>query len=81
MAHRVPFAADPPPVTDGDQIEIRDMDGNWAATTAHSAPRYDLENAFAGKCFLTVAVNWGDGTIVNWPAEDVRLAQHTRSSE
>lgn len=72
-AQAQPFNGKPPNVKAGDAVEIRDYDGNWHATTAHSEARYDFSQAFGVGCWLTVAVDWGDGTIVNWPAEDVRL--------
>lgn len=69
----VPFDGTPPAVRAGDQVDIRDAFGRWRRVEARSEPRYDEVNALGGRCYLTVAAPMPDGSVVNWPAEDVRI--------
>ena len=70
----IAFDGDPPAVGPGDRVECRTARGEWVPMVAHSEPRYDADNAFGGRCYLTVAVSAPGGRIVNWPAESVRTA-------
>lgn len=69
----VPFGGQPPLVTEGGAVWVRDAGGEWHLCTARSKARYDTANALGGRCYLTVAVSQPDDhRWVNWPAEDVR---------
>lgn len=70
----VPFTGTPPEVQAGDTVDIRDAFGRWRRVVAQSGPRYDVANAFGWRCYLTVAAPMPDGSVVNWPAQDVRPA-------
>lgn len=71
-----PFNGDPPPVTTGDLISIRDANGRWWPAVAASEPRYDFARGIPPRTHLTVAVHaFGEAGPVNWPAEDVRPAE------
>lgn len=70
---REPFTATLPPVGPGDSVEIRTADGVWYRSVARSGPRYDEPSALGGICFMSVAVDYPDGAVVNWPAVDVRV--------
>ncbi len=70
----VTFVGARPNVAPGDAVDVRDAGGDWHRVVARSEPRYDVANALRGQCHLTVAVETRDGSVVNWPAEDVRRA-------
>lgn len=71
----VMFNGEPPNVADGDRVEVREASGTWRPTVARGAARYDFPNAIGRWCYLTVPVDWpGAGSVVNWPAEHVRVA-------
>lgn len=57
----------------GDDVEVRDIVGQWHPMVARSGPRVDYEHAIRTP-YMSIAVGpWGDLHSVNWPAEDVRL--------
>ena len=68
----VPFDGIPPAVQAGDVVDIRDAYGRWRRVEARSEPRYDVANALDWRCYLTIAVPMPDGSVINWPAADVR---------